>query len=535
LLDRFDANLDATIDTLTWRGQPARGVHLRGTLEQGEMKLENARIADLAGASAAFRGAAGGFDGDDPHWQASFISTGPEIDHLLRLAVPGIDPAGRLSGPFTLIGDLQGERAETAIDATLEAVGGRARISGEIAPDASGMPAIEATLEASHPSFARFAHALVAGYQPAGGDPGAMTLNGKLHGSLTHLTLDEATLAIGTLSIEGETTLDTSHARPKLSGALTLGDLALDRFLPLRQTAWLDNRRTGPRSGIWLAQATVPPAASPAPSGRGRWSREKFDLDWLGAADADFTLTGASFSYAGWRVDKPALSVTLQDAALDIGRLSGGFLGGLLEGSLHLDAAGAPHLTTSLTLREAELKDVLEAAAGGRVLAGRADLDLALATSGRNPGEWIDGLTGKATLSSKDGTISGIDLAAVNERLTQSNRPTDLIELFRGMSGGTTRYTTLEGTFGIANGVIESDDLHFIAGASDGTARVTVDLPQWALHSRIEFHLTQRDGVPPVAMTLDGSLDAPRKVFDINALERYLTQRGSTAPATPAP
>ena len=54
----------------------------------------------------------------------------------------------------------------------------------KISPDASGMPAIDAMLEASHPSFARFARALAPAYQPAAGDPGAMTLNGKLHGSL---------------------------------------------------------------------------------------------------------------------------------------------------------------------------------------------------------------------------------------------------------------------------------------------------------------------------------------------------------------
>ncbi len=535
LLDRFDANLDATVDTLTFRSQPARGVHVRGTLQQGEMTIQDARIADLAGAAASFSGTVGGFGGDDPHWRARFTSAGPEIDHLLRLAVPGFDSTGRLAGPFTLTGDIQGERAETAIDATLEALGGKARISGEIAPDAAGVPALDAALEAAHPSFAHFARALAAGYQPAGGDPGAVTLAGKLHGTLGRLTLDEAALAIGALSIEGDVTLDTSHVRPKLSGTLSLGDLVLDRFLPARQTAWLDGTPAAP-GRIWLAQATTQPAVPSAPPSRGRWSREKFDLDWLRAIDADFALTGTSLTYAGWRIDQPALALTLQEAALDIGHLSGGFLGGLLEGSLHLDTPVDPHATASLTLHQAALKDALETAAGSGILAGRADFDLALTTSGRSLAEWIDGLAGKASLSSRDGTISGIDLTAISERLAQSSRPTDVVELFRGISGGSTRYTMLDGTFRIADGIAESDDLRLATAASNGTARVTVDLPQWLLRSRIEFHLTQRDGVPPIAMTLDGPLDAPRKVFDINAFERYLTQRGgAAAPVTPSP
>jgi uncharacterized protein involved in outer membrane biogenesis len=539
LLDRFDANLDATIGALTWRGQPASGIHILGTLHQGEATIEDARIADLAGASAAFSGAISGLGGDDPHWRARFTSSGPEIDHLLRLAAPGLDPTGRLSGPFSFAGDAQGERAETAIDMTLGALGGTARLSGEVAPDTAGAPAIEASLEVSHPSFARLAHTIAPGYQPAGGDPGAVTLAGKLHGSLERLTLDDAALAIGPLSIEGEATLDAAHARPKLSGMLSLSDLVLDRFLPMRQTAWRDIGPAGtPQPGIQLAQAPADaaPATRSAQSAENHWSRERFDVDWLKALDADFTVTGTSVAYAGWRIDQPALAVTLQDTALDIGRLSGGFLGGSLDGSFHLDGGGDPRAMASVTLRQVALKDALETAAGSGILDGRADLDVTLAAGGRSPAELIDGLAGNATLTSKGGTIAGVDLAAVSERLEQTKRPTDLIELFRGLSGGTTRYTALDGTFRIADGVIASDDLRFAAAASDGTARLTVDLPHWRLHSRIEFHLTKHDAAPPVAMTLDGPLDAPRKVFDINALEHYLTQRGgAAAPVTPAP
>jgi hypothetical protein len=35
--------------------------------------------------------------------------------------------------------------------------------------------------------------------------------------------------------------------------------------------------------------------------------------------------------------------------------------------------------------------------------------------------------------------------------------------------------------------------------------------------------------VPPFALSLDGRLDAPRTVFDVNAIEAYLTHRGGAA------
>lgn len=531
ILGGVDANLEATIDSLTWRGQPVRGVRFAGTLQQGELTVRDAGFADLVGASGTISGAVGGLGADTAHWRVSATLGGPEIGRVLRLAAPGLDTSDRVAGPFTAQLELQGEPSATALDATLQALGGKARVSGEARPDPAGGPAIDASIEAAHPSFVQLARILASSYQPAGGDPGAVTLSGKLSGTAERLTLGDASLAIGGLSVKGETTLERAGARPKLTGALSFGDVVLDRFLPARQTAALG----APRSGIWLAAAPSPGAGPPSAARSGAWSQEKLDLTPLGALDAEFTLTGGSLAYGGWRIDQPALAVTLQDSALEIGQLSGGFLGGSLEANGRLSGgAGESRALLSVTLRQAALKDALETAVGTGALAGRADLDLTLAASGSSLAALVGGLAGDARLASKDGTISGVDLAAVSERLTQLKRPTDLIELFHGLSGGTTRYSSLDGTFHIANGVMRSEDVRLVATGGESHAAVTVDLPAWLLHSRIEFRLTDHPAAPPFAMTLDGPLDAPRRIFDVNALERFLVQRGQPSPLTPA-
>src|SRR5260221_588739 len=108
-----------------------------------------------------------------------------------------------------------------------------------------------------------------------------------------------------------------------------------------------------------------------------------------------------------------------------------------------------------------------------------------------------------------------------------------------GGAGGRARYRPLDGTFRIADGIARSDDLRLVAEAAEGRADTTLDLPKWQIRSRLQLRLTEPAAAPPLAMTLDGSLDAPRIVFDINALESYLVQRGSgrltARPANPEP
>jgi hypothetical protein len=518
LLDAFDANIDAAVETLTWRGQPARGMHLAATLQDGALTLRQATIADLAGANATASGALGGLGGSEPAWHATIALHGPEIAHIVRLVAPDSLAGQLLSGPFTAQTDIAGERGGVAVDLALAALGGQARITGEIADSAAKAPGIDLGVEISHPSFAALLRNLAPGYQPAGGDPGAVKLSARLSETKGLLSARDMTLAIGGLSVEGDTIFEQRGERPKLSADLRFGELALDRFLPVRQTASLL-----PAPPLWLAQAG-PGATVPGAAAR-RWSREPFALAALALVDSDISLSGEAFSWGKWRIERPIAVVTLANGLLHLDRLSGGIFGGTVDASVQLATDGQAKL--DLAVRHAALEQALQQIAGGGALAGRADVDLGLTTSGLSAAELVGHLQGKLTLASRDGMIAGIDLAAVGARLAEGKGATDLPGLVRGLSGGRTHYRTLDGSFRIADGIMRSDDLHLLADGAEGRAEAALDLPNWLIHSRTELRLTDPAAAPPLALTLDGPIDAPHMVFDVNALESYLAQRGA--------
>ncbi len=307
-----------------------------------------------------------------------------------------------------------------------------------------------------------------------------------------------------------------------LDADLTAGDWALDRLLSARQSAALDQGFAGGTAmpGLLLAAARAPPPA-------GGWSDEPVDFSLLRRADLSLKLAAHSLAYGAWRVDTPSLTLSLKDGALLLQQLTGKLLGGSVEASGSADAAAMPALQGRLALTDADLKQALTSAGGGGIIDGRFDMDARLASAGRSEAELIAHLAGDAALRSRGGSVAGVNLKAMHERL--ASRPEDLLALLRSGAGGRTAFSTLEGSFHLADGIASSDDLQFLAEDGEGRASASLNLPKWTMASRVEFQLAGIADAPPLVMRLDGPIDAPRTVFDVNALEQYLARRMEAA------
>jgi uncharacterized protein involved in outer membrane biogenesis len=530
LLAAFDANIEAHVDTLTWHGEPLGDAHAAGTLQNGKATIRDLSVGDIEGAAARLSGTVQGLGGDPFAAQLSYEVHGPELERLLHVVSPRFD-RGRAYGEFRLGGDLRWAEETLSGAADLAVLGGRAHAAGSAAP-ASAHMALDIDIE--HPSFAALMRSVSPGYRPAGGDMGALKFTGQLTGGAGHFTLDHLALDIGHSTATGKLALDLGAARPHLSGDLTLGDWAIDQFLTARQSAAIDRglRHAGLRPGVVLAQAGADTSATPVV-----WSHEPIDLAALSLADADLTLSGNSIAYDRWRIHQPSVTVTVTDGAVAMKHLTGKLFGGSIAADADVTAATSPALHAKLSLRDVDLKQVFSSEAGINSIEGRFDADASLAATGRSPAELIAGLSGDATLRGHDGAVSGIDLAAANEWLKVLDRPFDLLGLIRSGLGGRTAFKELTGIFHAADGVVRSDDLRLVADGTEGQGAATFDLPRWTMMSRLEFRLTGFPMAPPLGVQLAGPIDAPREVFDVDPLQRFLKQRhaGNQPVTGPAP
>jgi uncharacterized protein involved in outer membrane biogenesis len=527
LLDNLDANLDMTLGEATWRGQSLRKLRLAGTLQDGGLTIDELSIGDLGGASGKVTGLVEGLAGGGLKGQLFFDASGPAVERVLRLAWPDAT-FGQTFGAFHLEGGAQVDQGGTDIDCDLDVLGGRAHIVGILPQGGAGS---DLTLSVDHPDFTGLAHALWPTYRPAGGALGALKLSTHLKGGGGQFEIGAFSLAIGASTLSGTGSLGLDGARPKLTATLDGGDWAIDALLPVRQTAAAEEGAGGGAlaPGVILAQAGtamphVPPSA--------RWSRTPADWSELQLVDLAVTYAGKSVSYGAWRLDQPTATVALADGTLDIGKLSGRVYGGQLDGALHLATKTAEALHVQMTVRDADLKAALAGLAGVKAIDGRADLSADLVTGGASLLDLISHLAGTVSVKARDGSLQGIDVRAVADRLDAS-KPVDLLGLAKAVGGGATRYATLDGGFRVKDGVATSDDLHLVVDGGEGHSALAIDLPTWTLDGKVEFRLASVAGVPPLMLHINGSLDDPHETFDVNPLSQFLMQRATKAGDAP--
>ena len=320
---------------------------------------------------------------------------------------------------------------------------------------------------------------------------------------------------VGGVNVDGAVQIALG-SRPLVTATLTLDDLAIDKFMPARQTASLDEPATPLAPGVILAQAAGAPLRG---AGAERWSRAPIELDFLTAFDADVTLAANSLSWASARIEEPRVKLALRDSVLGVNRLSGRLFGGALAASGSVEATETPRFRIAAQLAGADFKQAT-AAGGASRLEGSFDLDASLAAAGGSPHELISRLDGTVSLRGRDGVINGVNVAAVNQRLAQMKGLGDLASLLKVATNGSTRYSKLEGGFKVADGVAHSDDLRLVVEGGDGSGTATVDLPNWTVVSRTDVRLAGVPGTPPLGLTLKGPLEQPDWSLDLTAILR---------------
>jgi uncharacterized protein involved in outer membrane biogenesis len=328
-------------------------------------------------------------------------------------------------------------------------------------------------------------------------------------------TFDALHLSYGGIDANGRLTVDASGTRPRLTGELTTGPLQLDRLF-----AGPPAPQPEPMTRKALAAAKARPA-SPAPA----WSTQPLAVPATSPVDADLAFAAPGLAWRGYRLADIRGRLQAQEHSVALSDVTAGAYRGRLSFNGRIEQADVPHLTLGLALQGADLGAVL-ADFGVRDMALHGDLGAELTADGRSAADVAATLAGNVTLANGSGVVTGVDLAAISERLKQRPaRPTDVIQLARAAGGGRTPFSALGGRFRVERGRARTDDLRLTTATAAARLSGSIDLPRQTLDVVSEFQLIDPAGVPPLIVKLDGPLAEPRRVFDISRLQSYLVHR----------
>ncbi len=461
------------------------------------------------------------------------LETAPKFDVTLTAKHPDaaalgraldIDLASAGKGPLDLTAKVKGDFGAVALDGRLALAGATAQLDGRIDQPLAA-PRVAVTLRLAHPSLAGLAAALGASYRPSDARLGPVSVAAKIAGTRDRLDITGIDAKAGKAELAGTATLTTAGDRPKLDAKLTGGDIALDPFLPAATPRRADAAPATP-DGTPVVPAAIQLAQ--AGNGAGHWSRAPLDLAALGSLDANITLDAKSLAWKNVKIDAPHAEATLADRVLTLAKLTGKSFDGTFDMAGRLDARAAPALTATIAVAKANVAKALFDAARLDLAGGTMNFDAKLAGQGASEYALVSSLAGNGKISVKDGTIKGFDLAAVNQQLANIDRPMDLLTLFASaMKGGSTKFTSLDGTFKMTDGVMRTDDLKLTAPSGTGTAAGTVDLPRWQTDITAHLKVAANPAAPALGVRVHGPLDQPNETILANDLQKYLIERNA--------
>jgi AsmA protein len=276
----------------------------------------------------------------------------------------------------------------------------------------------------------------------AGRDVGPISLSGAVtsHGGRT--SIERLSATFGNASASGALAIEGKGPKPHVTGSLRLSELDLGEILV---------RPAGApgRSGATPA----PRAADPIEDVLRR------DGAPVALADADLELSSESLIYKDMKTGPTRLTLQLKGgvATLTIDDMQ--LYGGSGQGHVILDGSGqVPATRTEIRLEGVAAQPLLKGAIGLDWLEGQGRIALSLTGRGTSERQIVESLNGRVDMSATNGAIDAIDVGKILRSLEQGR-----FSGLRSGAGDKTPFSELAGTFTIANGVAQNQDLRLVS------------------------------------------------------------------------
>jgi AsmA protein len=172
--------------------------------------------------------------------------------------------------------------------------------------------------------------------------------------------------------------------------------------------------------------------------------------------------------------------------------------GGRGRGVVTLDgSAQVPATAVNLTLDRVAALPLLKDAMGFEWLEGHCSLTIALTGQGVSERQIVEGLNGKAELTTASGAINGFDMGKLLGGI-EHGRFADL-----GVSAGDkTPFSEFAGTFAVANGIATNQDLRLVSPRLRVTGQGTIGLAQRQLDYTINPRIVGGVAVPGAVLNV---------------------------------
>ena len=314
----------------------------------------------------------------------------------------------------------------------------------------------------------------------------------------------------GGINVKGDVTLTDAGSVHLRGGTVMLDDtvLAVD--------ADLTQGEARPKLAAKVVAGTLTFASASTGGGAGGgmqaegWPKSQIDVSGLAAVDADISLTADGIDLGVGQLGATALKLTIDRAraVFDLARVQA--YGGNIAGQFVVNGRKGLSVGGDLTFAGMDLQNLLRDIAGYERLIGTGDLRLKFLGSGQSVDAIMQGLEGSGTLALGKGEILGLDIGGMIRTLDTS---------YVG-EGQKTIFDSLNGSFTIAGGVLQNDDLIMAAPFARVTGAGKLGLGARTINYRLRAEADVGEQSLTAPILIKGPWADPKISLDLEALAR---------------
>jgi len=186
-----------------------------------------------------------------------------------------------------------------------------------------------------------------------------------------------------------------------------------------------------------------------------------------------------------------------------------------------------PGISTSFTLYDIELHDMLKELMGYGNITGKASITGTLSTSGVNALSWVSQSDAKLIMAGRGVNVSGLNLQGVADAVAVSRTAADVFNNVNlALVNGSTEFT-VDGNINVKNGIMKTPGITLKSGAITGGLTGEVRLVPWTmdLSMLFQFPAMTSETIPTMTVQLSGPIDTPELKTDTASLEAYVAKR----------
>lgn len=421
-------------------------------------------------------------------------------------------------GAALVHGSLKGTPDKVSYDGTLEALQFSVGAAGSMAlpMDKGGTNALK--LSVKHPRFVEAVRIFQPEFEaPLKSMNGGLDLKADLSLGDKRVELKNMTANLGGTSVSGDIAVATGGEKSSVTGALAFGDLAFP-----------ETSSGGAAATSSSSQSSGAGASPPVSSNKGRWSRDKVNLEWMKAFDADLTIKARSITQNLWKLANANLAFDLKGGVLKVRDLSAGMFGGQVTMNGKIDSAASP-LSANWSVKAqdvdaGQLQSALTSKKADTLSGVISNFNVDVSATGSSVADLVQSLGGKGNLSGKNIVVKGVDAAQLAMTAKGSFKPLDRAgSLFGSFKDGQTEFTQMDAVFPIEKGIVTFTTLKLDGPKATIESTGTVNLPAWTIDLKNTMTVKGTD-IPPFDFTIKGPLDNPAQAGG-GVIENYLRGR----------